>query len=717
MKKAVKGVGVYIIIALTLFAVYYFIWDKTDAKEEWPISKVITEIENDRISYASITNNVISGKSAAGVQFESYVPPILMDEVGRIVYEKIGNNKMALDAKRPQERSILADILPMLITMLILGVIWFVFMQNQAGGGSKALNFGKSKAKLHKADKGKKVVFADVAGLKEEKEELYEIVDFLKSPKKYIQLGARIPKGVLMVGRPGTGKTYLSRAVAGEAGVPFFSISGSDFVEMFVGVGASRVRDMFDTAKKNAPCIVFIDEIDAVGRRRGAGLGGGHDEREQTLNQLLVEMDGFSDNEGIIVMAATNRPDILDPALLRPGRFDREIMVGLPDIQAREEILKVHARNKPISPIVDFKVVARGTPGFSPADLENVLNEAAILAARKHEIQITMKTIEEATTKVIAGVEKKSAVITEKERRLTAFHEAGHAVIGKILNPDDPIHQVTIIPRGRAGGFTMQLPLEERHYRTKTDMNKDIAVLLGGRIAEKLVLNDISTGASNDLERVAKVARAMVTRYAFDESLSAMSYASDDDEVFLGMSMGHTKQNSEQVQAEIDKAIRATVDAAYQVAENILKENMESLYKVAESLLEFETIYNEEFEAAFLGGKEAVAELREINKQKDEKNMAEYKKQLEENLKNFLKEKGVEMHGFSTTIRESYGQNEAEADEHRPEEAGNEVEDGLQEAEDLYELNEDVSQEDREEADFEAEFPDEDLDQSSKHEE
>lgn len=699
MKKAVKGVGIYVIIALTLFAVYYFIWDKTDAKEEWPISKVITEIENDRITYASITNNVISGQSATGVQFESYVPPILMDEVGKIVYDKIGSNKMALDAKRPQERSILADILPMLITMLILGVIWFVFMQNQAGGGSKALNFGKSKAKLHKADKGKKVVFADVAGLKEEKEELYEIVDFLKSPKKYIQLGARIPKGVLMVGRPGTGKTYLSRAVAGEAGVPFFSISGSDFVEMFVGVGASRVRDMFDTAKKNAPCIVFIDEIDAVGRRRGAGLGGGHDEREQTLNQLLVEMDGFSDNEGIIVMAATNRPDILDPALLRPGRFDREIMVGLPDIQAREEILKVHARNKPISPIVDFKVVARGTPGFSPADLENVLNEAAILSARKHEIQITMKTIEEATTKVIAGVEKKSAVITEKERRLTAFHEAGHAVVGKILNPEDPVHQVTIIPRGRAGGFTMQLPLEEKHYRTKTDMNKDIAVLLAGRIAEKLVLGDISTGASNDLERVAKVARAMVTRYAFDESLSAMSYASDDDEVFLGMSMGHTKQNSEQVQAEIDKAIRATVDAAYQVAENILKDNMDTLHRVAESLLEFETIYNEEFEAAFLGGKDAVAELREINKQKDEKNMEEYKKQLEENLKNFLKEKGVEMQKYPRIYKPIVDQTKEEIERLRAERGADDTEELSPE--------EGVAED---EAYEESEFPDENID-------
>lgn len=629
MRKVLRGAGVYVILALTILLIYIFVWDNTTPKDTWPISKTIIEIQNERVKSVSLKDNVVHGKTVTGGQFESYVPYILREQVGEILFDKISSNKIILDAEKPQERSVLSDMLPMVFTILIFAVIWFVFMQNSAGGGSKAMSFGKSKAKLHRADKAKKVVFSDVAGLREEKEELYEIVDFLKSPKKYTNLGARIPKGVLMVGRPGTGKTYLSRAVAGEAGVPFFSISGSDFVEMFVGVGASRVRDMFETAKKNSPCIIFIDEIDAVGRRRGAGLGGGHDEREQTLNQLLVEMDGFSDNEGIIIMAATNRPDILDPALLRPGRFDREIMVGLPDILAREQILEVHSRNKPISPYVDFKVVARGTPGFTPADLENVLNEAAIMAARKREVQVTMQTIEEATTKVIAGVEKKSQVVTEKERKLTAFHEAGHAIVGRVLNPQDPVHQVTIIPRGRAGGFTMQLPTEERYYRSKTDMENDLAVLLGGRLAEKLVLGDISTGASNDLERVAKVARAMVTKYAMSDSLSAMTYSSDDEEVFIGRSMGHVKQNSEQVQAEIDRAIRSIVDSAYQVAETILKDNMDALHKVAETLLEYETIYNEEFEAAYEHGVDAVKKLREETKQKTHTTMNEYREKKE----------------------------------------------------------------------------------------
>ncbi len=639
MRKILKGGGVYIFLALTILLIYYFVWNNTDTKESWPISKTIMELENDSVKLVNMKNNTIYGQTVSGVQFESYVPYILRDHVGDVLYKKIAARRVSLDAEKPQERSILTEMLPMIFTVLIFGLIWFFFMQNSAGGGSKAMSFGKSKAKLHRADKGKKVVFNDVAGLKEEKEELYEFVDFLKAPKRYTDLGARIPKGVLMVGRPGTGKTYLSRAVAGEAGVPFFSISGSDFVEMFVGVGASRVRDMFDTAKKNSPCIIFIDEIDAVGRRRGAGLGGGHDEREQTLNQLLVEMDGFSDNEGIIIMAATNRPDILDPALLRPGRFDRQILVGLPDIVAREQILEVHARNKPISPLVDLKVVARGTPGFTPADLENVLNESAIMAARKKEVQITMESIEEATTKVIAGVEKKSKAITEKERRLTAFHEGGHAIVGRVLNPEDPVHQVTIIPRGMAGGFTMQLPSQERYYKTKTEMENELAVLLGGRIAEKLVLGDISTGASNDLEKVAELARSMVTKYAMAESLSAMTYSSDNDEVFLGRSMGHTNHNSEQVQAEIDRAVRGIVDTAYRTAETILTENMDALHRIAETLLEFETIYNEEFEAAYAHGVEAVRKLREEVKEKNHRNMKAYREETErKNQEALLKE-------------------------------------------------------------------------------
>ncbi len=626
MKKILKGSGIYIALILAILLIYLLVWDNTDSKENWPISKTIVEIENGSIDKISIKNNtIITGKTKDGKQFDSYIPYILKDEVGRVLYQKASNKQINLEGEQPQESSIFVEMLPMIVTIVIFGIIWFVFMQNSAGGGSKAMSFGKSKAKLHKEDKRKKVLFDDVAGLKEEKEELYELVDFLKNPEKYNSLGARIPKGVLMVGRPGTGKTYLSRAVAGEAGVPFFSISGSDFVEMFVGVGASRVRDMFETAKKNSPCIIFIDEIDAVGRRRGAGLGGGHDEREQTLNQLLVEMDGFADNQGIIIMAATNRPDILDPALLRPGRFDRQIMVGLPDIEEREKILEIHSRNKPVAPHVDFKVIARGTPGFTPADLENVLNEAAILAARKNETQITEGTIEEATTKLIAGVEKKSKVITEKERKLTAFHEGGHAVVGRVLSPEDPVHQVTIIPRGMAGGFTMQLPADERYYKSKTEMENEICVLLGGRMGEKLVMGDISTGASNDLEKVTKLARAMVTKYGMAEELSVMSYASDDDEVFLGRSMGHVKQNSEHVQAEIDRAVRRIVDTAYEKTENILTEYMPNLERVAEALLEFETIYNDEFEAAFNDGIEKVREVRANAKKKNEKAMDEYK--------------------------------------------------------------------------------------------
>lgn len=625
MRKILKGSGVYVVLALTILLIYWLIWDNTGSRENWPISKTIIEIENGSVNKISIKNNtLITGETTGGKQFDSYIPYVLKDEIGKVLYKKATENRIKIEGEQPQERSILLDLLPMVFTVLVFGLIWFLFMQNSAGGGSKAMSFGKSKAKLHKADKGKRVLFADVAGLKEEKEELYELVDFLKNPAKYNSLGARIPKGVLMVGRPGTGKTYLSRAVAGEAGVPFFSISGSDFVEMFVGVGASRVRDMFENAKKNAPCIIFIDEIDAVGRRRGAGLGGGHDEREQTLNQLLVEMDGFSDNQGIIIMAATNRPDILDPALLRPGRFDREIMIGLPDIEEREQILQIHSRNKPVAPHVDFKVIARGTPGFTPADLENVLNEAAILSARKNESQITESTIEEATTKIIAGVEKKSRVITEKERKLTAFHEGGHAVVGRVLMPENPIHQVTIIPRGMAGGFTLQLPLDERYYKSKTEIENEICVLLGGRMGEKLVMGDISTGASNDLEKVTKLARAMVTKYGMAEELSAMSYASDDDEVFLGKSMGHVKQNSEQVQAEIDRAVRRIVDTAYDKTEAILREYMPHLERIAEALLEFETIYNDEFEAAFSHGIEKVREVRANTRQKNKASMDEY---------------------------------------------------------------------------------------------
>ncbi|WP_032515279.1 ATP-dependent zinc metalloprotease FtsH, partial [Clostridioides difficile] len=515
-------------------------------------------------------------------------------------------------------------MLPTLLLIFFMVIIWFVFMNQSQGGGGKVMSFGKSKAKVHKDDEKTRVTFKDVAGLDEEKEDLQEVVDFLKNPKKYIELGARIPKGMLMVGPPGTGKTYLSRAVAGEAGVPFFSISGSDFVEMFVGVGASRVRDLFEQAKKSAPAIIFIDEIDAVGRKRGAGLGGGHDEREQTLNQLLVEMDGFGVNQGIIIMAATNRPDILDPALLRPGRFDRQVVVGTPDVKGREAIFKVHSRNKPLSDDVKMDVLARRTPGFTPADIENLMNEAAILTARKREKKIKMETIEEAITKVIAGVAKKSKVISEKERRLTAYHEGGHAVCAHVLEEVSPVHQVTIVPRGRAGGFTMQLPVEDKFYATKNEMKENIVVLLGGRVAEELVLKDVSTGASNDLERVTATARSMVTKYGMSSKLGPMSFDSDD-EVFLGNSFSSKRNYSEEVAFEIDQETKRIVDGAYDKTRSILQENMDRLEYVAQALLIYETLDAEQFVKAF--NKELP--LNEIENAVTEENSS---KEVEEQL-------------------------------------------------------------------------------------
>ena len=461
------------------------------------------------------------------------------------------------------------------------------------------MTFGKSKARMiGGAEKGK-VTFKDVAGVDEEKEELQEIVEFLKSPKKFTDMGARIPKGVLLVGQPGTGKTLLAKAVAGEAGVPFFIISGSDFVEMFVGVGASRVRDLFDEAKKHAPCIIFIDEIDAVGRQRGAGLGGGHDEREQTLNQLLVEMDGFGTNEGVIVLAATNRPDVLDRALLRPGRFDRQIVVSSPDVKAREEILEVHSRKKRISPDVDLKVIAKNTAGFAGADLENVLNEAALLAARRNKPEIEMVEIEDAMVKVTMGPEKKSRVRSEKENKLVAFHEAGHAVVSRYLPTQDLVHQISIVPRGMAGGYTMYRPDEDKNFMSKTEMEESIISLLGGRVAEGLVLNDISTGASNDIERATKIARDMVTKYGMSDTIGTINFGSDQGEVFLGRDFTHTKDYSEETAAAIDKEVKRIIDKAYRRCQEILSEHMDKLHAVAEKLLEKEKIDSEEFDAIF----------------------------------------------------------------------------------------------------------------------
>ena len=531
--------------------------------------------------------------------------------------EDKGIKVSVLDAK--SENMLMDTILGLLPYVLLIGVMIFVMRSIGGGGGAnaKAFDFGNSRAKLEKDSNTK---FADVAGADEEKEELTELVDFLKNPKKYIELGARIPKGILMVGPPGTGKTYLSRAVAGEAGVPFFSISGSDFVEMFVGVGASRVRDLFEQAKKNAPAIIFIDEIDAVGRKRGAGLGGGHDEREQTLNQLLVEMDGFGVNQGIIIMAATNRPDILDPALLRPGRFDRQIVVGAPDVKGREAIFKVHSKNKPLADDVNIEVLARRTPGFTPADIENLMNEAAILTARKREKKIHMETIEEAITKVIAGVAKKSRVISEPERKLTAYHEAGHAVCAHVLPHVSPVHQVTIVPRGRAGGFTMQLPVEDKFYATKNEMKENIVVLLGGRVAEELTLDDISTGASNDLERVSATARNMVTKYGMSEKLGPMTFGDSDDEVFLGNSFASKQNYSEEVAYEIDKEIGRIVDESYKQTKKILQDNMDRLEYVAKALLVYETLDAEQFLKAF--NKELPLDVLETKKD-DETNNSE----------------------------------------------------------------------------------------------
>ena len=620
MKRA-KNIGIYaVIFGLVLAMVWFYNSGTKEDQKEVKTSTMIKYLKEDEVENINVTETKLTAKLKSGDKVYAYVNSAvdLSYIYDSYIMPQVDSGKLKLESDEPKKESIWLSLLPTLIMIGIM-VVFFILIMNQSGGGGKAMSFGKSRAKLQKDGDLKKITFKDVAGLEEEKEELEEIVDFLKHPAKYNNLGARIPKGILLVGPPGTGKTYISRATAGEAGVPFFTISGSDFVEMFVGVGASRVRDLFEQAKKNAPCIVFIDEIDAVGRKRGAGLGGGHDEREQTLNQLLVEMDGCAENAGIIILAATNRPDVLDPALLRPGRFDRQIVIGIPDIKGREEIFRVHSRNKPLAEGVDPKVLARRTPGFSPADIENMLNEAALLAARRNGMKIRMDEIEEAITKVIAGPEKKSRVISEEERKLTAYHEAGHAVVAHVLPKTDPVHQITIIPRGRAGGFTMILPKEDKYYGTKETMREQIIHLLGGRVAEMLTLDDVSTGASNDIQRATDIAKEMVTKYGFSEKLGPVNYSSSD-EVFLGKDFSTRQNYSEETASEIDEEVKAIIEEAYEAAKTILSEHMEQLTAVAEGLLAVETLDNQQFERLYDGDvtpEELAEELRiELEKKK-----------------------------------------------------------------------------------------------------
>ena len=609
-QKKIRNLLLYIgIPVVVLFIIIFLFNNRTPQTAAYKYSDIIGYFQDQEVT--SYTLNLGTGEMVIHLEdgkTVGYVLPSVdlfyMDVRDSISQynEEHPDARMEQDIIRPVETSWFISLLPTLILFAGLIIFWVIMMRRLGSsmGGDKQMNFGKAKIK-QMSDEKRKTTFADVAGADEEKEELREIVEFLKNPNKYNSLGARIPKGVLLVGPPGTGKTLLARAVAGEAGVPFFSISGSDFVEMFVGVGASRVRDLFDKAKKNHPCIIFIDEIDAVGRQRGAGLGGGHDEREQTLNQLLVEMDGFGANEGVIMIAATNRPDILDPALMRPGRFDRQVMVGYPDIKGREEILRVHAKGKPLAPDVVLSTIAKSTAGFTGADLENLLNEAALLAARKNHRAITMEEIEEATIKVVVGTEKKSRVMSEKEKKLTAYHEAGHAIATYYCKTQDPVHQISIIPRGMAGGYTMHLPTEDRSYKSRDEMREELVVLLGGRVAEALVLDDISTGASNDIERATKIARAMVTKYGMSEKLGPITYGSDDSNPFLGKEMGHISNYSEQTASEIDEEIQSIISTAYQKTEKILTDHIDELHRLAGVLYEKEKIDGVEFQQVMDG--------------------------------------------------------------------------------------------------------------------
>lgn len=601
-----KGIGLYLLLLVVLIGTIGFLMEPRK-EAQLTYSDVTQAFENQDVASFVIDENELTMTMRDGSKFTYQIPSleIFYYDLGETIRQQRAAGTLTQDFAEKMTMPWWTAFLPYLIIIVLFGLFWYYMMNKQDGGGKSAMNFGKSRAKMVNSE-DQKVTFQDVAGADEEKSDLQEVVEFLKAPKKFLQLGARIPKGVLLVGPPGTGKTLIAKAVAGEAGVPFFSISGSDFVELYVGVGASRVRDLFDQAKRHAPSIVFIDEIDAVGRQRGAGLGGGHDEREQTLNQLLVEMDGFGANEGVIILAATNRPDILDSALLRPGRFDRQVYIGVPDVKGRKAIMQVHSRKKPFEEDVDFDAIAKTTAGFTGADLENLLNEAALLAARRSKEKIGNREIDDAFLKVIMGNEKKSRLYSEKEKKLTAYHEAGHAIVTRLMPTQDPVHQISIVPRGRAGGFTLSLPKEDKYYSSKNEMEDELVTLLGGRVAEKLVMDDISTGASNDIERASDIARRMVTRYGMSDKLGPIAFGSDHDEVFLGRDFAASKNYSEEVASLIDEEVKRIIDEAYRRCEQMLQEHMDILDRVAAYLLEHETMSGEAFEKVF-NGEEAQA--------------------------------------------------------------------------------------------------------------
>ena len=601
MSKFLRNVGFYLLIILVAISIIDYFSTKSTTKQEIGYTKFLQQVDSGEVSHVVIIQNTIRGRLSDGTEFTTITPDAPNNDPK--LYQKLTDKGVEIDAENPPEPPWWSSMFSTVLPLLLLVGVWFFLMQQTQGGGGRVMTFGKSRARMSGADKIK-VNFKDVAGADEAKQELEEVVEFLKHPKKYNDLGARIPKGVLLFGPPGTGKTLLARAVAGEAGVPFFSISGSDFVEMFVGVGASRVRDLFDQAKKNAPCIVFIDEIDAVGRQRGAGVGGGHDEREQTLNQLLVEMDGFAANEGIIIIAATNRPDILDPALLRPGRFDRQIVVDKPDVRGRLAILKVHTKGKPVDEQVDLDILARRTPGFTGADLSNLVNEAALLAARRDKKKIFMGELEEAIERVMAGPERKSHIMNDEEKRLTAYHEGGHTLVGMMLKHADPVHKVTIIPRGRAGGYTLMLPKEDRNYATKSELLDRLKVAMGGRVAEEIMLKEISTGASQDIQQATRMVRGMIMQYGMSDVLGPVAYGeSQNHQVFLGRDLNHDRNYSEEVASEIDKEVRKYLEEAYEACRQIITENRDKLELIAQALMERETLSAQQLEELLTTGK------------------------------------------------------------------------------------------------------------------